>query len=483
LSNLLSDNIRENVAALENILPIGESFDIITRQLYIGGRECFFVGINGFCKTDVLQWIISDLLDSDYLGTDRIEDIRNFMDSKIGFAQTSLMDSFDEIIKNILSGPCALFIDGFSQAIVIDARSYPARSVSEPDSERITRGARDGFVETLLYNTNLIRRRVRSPYLTCAIHSVGTKSRTDVAVVYMKDTVNTGLLNHLAQTIDSLNVTSLTMGAKSLEELLIKKHWWTPLPSIQMTERPDVAASYLTEGHILIVVDNSPTVLILPCTIFQFTQSPEDYYKSPLVGSYFRLVRFLCIPASLLLMPVFLLITAYYPQFALKWGLLSTESLTPLQLVIYVAAVEFILDLFKYSASVSSSRFSGSLSIIGGLLIGDIAVSLNWASVEVLFYAAVTLLASLSIASVEFADALRLYRIFLIVLTAVWGKWGFAIGVILVIFSVISTPTFGGMSYFWPLFPFNGAALRSLLFRQPTAKAQPSKIWYRGPVK
>jgi stage V sporulation protein AF len=299
----------------------------------------------------------------------------------------------------------------------------------------------------------------------------------------MKDTVNTGLLNHLTQTIDSLNVTSLTMGAKSLEELLIKKHWWTPLPSIQMTERPDVAASYLTEGHILIVVDNSPTVLILPCTIFQFTQSPEDYYKSPLVGSYFRLVRFLCIPASLLLMPVFLLITAYYPQFALKWGLLSTESLTPLQLVIYVAAVEFILDLFKYSASVSSSRFSGSLSIIGGLLIGDIAVSLNWASVEVLFYAAVTLLASLSIASVEFADALRLYRIFLIVLTAVWGKWGFAIGVILVIFSVISTPTFGGMSYFWPLFPFNGAALRSLLFRQPTAKAQPSKIWYRGPVK
>jgi stage V sporulation protein AF len=250
-----------------------------------------------------------------------------------------------------------------------------------------------------------------------------------------------------------------------------------------MTERPDVAASYLTEGHILIVVDNSPTVLILPCTIFQFTQSPEDYYKSPLVGSYFRLVRFLCIPASLLLMPIFLLVTAYYPQFAMRSGILSTESLTPLQMIIYVAAVEFILDLFKYSASVSSSRFSGSLSIIGGLLIGDIAVSLNWASVEVLFYAAVTLLASLSIASVEFADALRLYRIFLIILTAVLGKWGFAAGVTLVIFSVISTPTFGGMSYFWPLFPFNGAALRSLLFRQPTAKAQPSKIWYRGPVK
>jgi stage V sporulation protein AF len=299
----------------------------------------------------------------------------------------------------------------------------------------------------------------------------------------MNDTVNSELLSSLKKTIDSLQVTSLTMGAKSLEELLIKKHWWTPLPSIQITERPDVAASYLMEGHILIVVDNSPTVLILPCTIFQFTQSPEDYYKSPLVGGYFRFVRFLCIPASLLLMPIFLLITVYYPQFALRWGILSTDNLTPLHLIVFVAAVEFLLDLFKYSASVSSSRFSGSLSIVGGLLIGDIAVSLNWASVEVLFYAAVTLLTSLSLASVEFADALRLYRIFLIILTAAFGKIGFIIGVALVSVSVICTPTFGGMSYFWPLFPFNGKALKALLFRQPTSKAQPSAVWNRGPVK
>jgi stage V sporulation protein AF len=299
----------------------------------------------------------------------------------------------------------------------------------------------------------------------------------------MNNTVNKGLLTSLKKHIDSLRVTSLTMGAKSLEELLIKKHWWTPLPSIQITERPDVAASYLTEGHILIVVDNSPTVLILPCTIFQFTQSPEDYYKSPLVGGYFRFVRFLCIPASLLVMPIFLLITVYYPQFAMKWGILSTDNLTPLHLIIFVAAVEFLLDLFKYSASVSSSRFSGSLSIVGGLLIGDIAVSLNWASAEVLFYAAVTLLTSLSLSSVEFADALRIYRIFLITLTAVFGKIGFVIGAALVLLSIVCTPTFGGMSYFWPLFPFNGKALKSLLLRQPTSKAQPANVWNRGPVK
>jgi stage V sporulation protein AF len=481
--NVLSRNLQDNIDKINAILPIKESFDIMTRQLFIGKRNCYFVGINGFCKTDILQRIFSDLQDDSYLGITEITDLSRFLDTKLGYAQTSLSGSWDTLVKNLLSGPCLLFVDGFDRAVIIDARSYPARSVSEPDSERITRGARDGFVETLLYNICLIRRRVRSPHLTCEMHCVGSESRTDVAVVYMNNTVNKGLLTSLKKHIDSLRVTSLTMGAKSLEELLIKKHWWTPLPSIQITERPDVAASYLTEGHILIVVDNSPTVLILPCTIFQFTQSPEDYYKSPLVGGYFRFVRFLCIPASLLVMPIFLLITVYYPQFAMKWGILSTDNLTPLHLIIFVAAVEFLLDLFKYSASVSSSRFSGSLSIVGGLLIGDIAVSLNWASAEVLFYAAVTLLTSLSLSSVEFADALRIYRIFLIALTAVFGKIGFVIGAALVLLSIVCTPTFGGMSYFWPLFPFNGKALKSLLLRQPTSKAQPANVWNRGPVK
>lgn len=479
-SRNLSTNISENIKTLHNLLPIGLSFDLVTRDLYLGDTRSYWLGINGFCKTEILQQIFSDLQNPLFTKDSHVEEIVRYMNGKIGYAQTTLSDSWEDILRNVLSGPSVLFIDGFSQAILIDVRTYPARSISEPDAERITRGARDGFVETLLFNTNLIRRRIRSPQLTFAMHSVGTESKTDVAIAYLGHCVNKELLETLSETIDKLQVTSLTMGTKSLEELLVQKKWWTPLPSIQTTERPDVACSYLLEGHILIIVDNSPAVLILPCTIFQFTQSPEDYYKSPLIGGYFRLVRFFCIPVSLLVMPLFLLITAYFPQTAAKWQLLSTEELSSLQLIIYVLAVEFILDLFKYSASLSSSRFSGSLSIVGGLLIGDIAVSLNWASVEVLFYAAVTLLASLSLSSMEFSDALRVYRILLIAATSFFGLYGFLSGMALVLISIIATPTFGGMSYFWPLFPFNGKALRTLLFRYPTSKAQPSKVWNRG---
>ena len=478
----LSVSLSENINQAKELLPIGISFDIITRNLYLGETESFFLGINGFCRTEILQQIFSDLQNPLFMKDNRVENILAYMNAKVGYAQVSLTDSWNVVLKEVLSGPCVLFIDGFDKAILIDVRSYPTRSIEEPDAEKVTRGPRDGFVETMLFNANLIRRRIRSPKLCFAVHSIGTESKTDVAVAYLKGSVNEELLNSLSQKLDSLNITALTLGTKSLEELLIKKRWWNPLPCIQVTERPDVACSYLEEGHILILVDNSPLALILPCTIFQFTQSSEDYYKSPLVGSYFRLVRFACIPISMLLMPLFLLITAYFPQTAQEWNLLSTENLTPLRLIVYVFAVEFILDLFKYSASVSSSSFSGSLSIVGGLIIGDIAVNLQWASVEVLFYAAVTLLTSLSISSMEFSDALRIYRLFLICCTAFGGIFGFIAGLILTLLSIFTTPTYGGMSYFWPLFPFNGAALKKLLLRSPTPKAQPSSIWNRGKV-
>lgn len=477
----LSTHIEENIAFLHKALPLGTSFDFMTRTLFLGETKAFFLGVNGFCKTELLQQIFSDLQNPVFVQNTKIENLTLYMNSKLGYAQASLTDSWDTILRNVLSGPVLLLIDGFSQGILIDARTYPTRGISEPDVERVTRGARDGFVETLLFNANLIRRRIRAADLCFSLHSIGSESKTDVAIAYLDKLVNHKLLKKLSQRLETLKVSSLTMGTKSLEELLLPKHWYHPLPSIQVTERPDVACSYLLEGHILLLVDTSPLVLILPCTIFQFTQSPEDYYNSPSVGSYFRLVRFLCLPVSLFLMPCFLLLAGYFPAFSEKWKLLSSSgSLPVMRLFFYVLAVEFLLDLFKYSATLNSGRFSGSLSMIGGLIIGDIAVSLNWASVEVLFYAAITLLASLSISSAEFSDGIRLYRIFLIFFTGFGGIWGFCAGVFLILLSLFTTPTFGGYSYFWPLFPFNRKALHRLLFRSPTTKAQPSSIWDRG---
>ncbi len=475
----LTTSLQENIAAAQTLLPIGASFDIITRELLLGETPAYLLGINGMCKTEVLQRIFSDLQNPQYMRDNVVEQLQQYMSARIGYAQVQLESDWDKLLRQLLSGPVVLLVDGFDQALILDARSYPARGISEPDAEPVLRGARDGFVETMLFNANLIRRRIRSPRLTFKLCCVGADSRTDVALAYVDDLADPKLTERISHSLSELEVSSLTMGAKSLEELLVKKRWYNPLPSIQMTERPDVACSYLMEGHVLLIVDNSPTVLILPCSVFQFTQSPDDYYSSPLVGSYFRLARFVCVLVSLVLMPLYLLLTAYYPDISAQYHLLDSADAGPVTVFFYVLAVEFILDLFKYSAAHSTSRFSGSLSIVGGLIIGDIAVELNWASVEVLFYAAVTLLATLSLSSTEFADGLRLYRLFLILITGLGGLWGFFTGLALVCLSAATTPTYGGYSYLWPLLPFNWRALKTLLLRYPTFRAQPSRVWRR----
>ncbi len=478
MNKTLSRSLDENINYLKNTFAIGTSFDLMTRELYLGQTKAYWMGVSGFCRVEILQQIFADLQNPYYTKDDTIENIALYMNSKLGYAQTSLSSDWDLITLSILSGPSVLFIDGFDQAIIMDVRSYPTRGVEEPETEKVTRGSRDGFVETMLFNTNLIRRRIRSPKLIFELQNIGTASKTDIAIAYVSDLADPKLLENVKTSLNKLSATSLTMGVKSLEELLVKKSWFHPLPNIQITERPDVACSYLMEGYILLIVDNTPAVMILPCNIFQFTQSPEDYYKSPIVGSYFRGIRFFCALISLILMPLLLLLGGFFPDISNMLGLFSTTDLTRAELFFYVLAVEFFLDLFKYS-SVSASNFSSSLSIVGGLIISDIAVSLKWASLEVLFYAAITLLATLSLSSIEFSDGIRVYRLFLILATGFLGLPGFLIGLGLVAVSVITTPTFGKSSYLWPLFPFNRKALKKLLFRAPTAKAQPSTTWKR----
>ena len=471
---MISATIQENITKARSLMAIKQSFDYIERNLFFGKTKVYMLAINGFTQTEVLQHIVADVQSlSD--GEGEIRDLETFIDCKLGFAQVAYVEDWEALIKNLLSGQTILIVDGFNRAVSIDTRTYPVRSIAEPDTEKVTRGAKDGFVENIIMNTALMRRRIRDPKLTFELHQVGTDSKTDVAIAYIKGKAEEKLIEKVRAKMDGLQVTSLTMGIQSLKELMIPRSYFHPLPSVFTTERPDVASSYLEEGYVLLVPDTSPEVLVLPCSIFQFTQSPEDYYKSPVVGNYIRLMRLFSLLASLLLLPLFLLFGAHVPL-PEEFALVSTEGMTPLKLFIMVLVIEVALDLFRYSTSHTSERFAGALSIVGGLIIGDVAIDLEWASLEVLFYGAATMLATLSIASLEMAEGIRIYRIFLVLCTGFFGLWGFGIGLALVIISVITTPVFGKTSYFWPLVPFQWKALKTLLFRYPTVKAQPSSI-------
>lgn len=471
---MISDNIQDNIAAARSKMAIKESFDYIERELFFGKTKVYMLAINGFTQTEVLQHIVADV-QSLSAGDDEIKDLENFIDSKLGFAQVSYVTDWKSLIKNLLSGQTILIIDGFGKAVSVDTRTYPLRGIEEPDTEKVTRGAKDGFVENIIMNTALMRRRIRDPKLTFELHEVGTDSKTDVAIAYIAGKADTKLIEQVRKKLDSLQVTSLTMGMQSLKELMIPRSYFHPLPGVFTTERPDVASSYLEEGYVLLVPDASPMVMVLPCSIFQFTQSPEDYYKSPVVGNYIRIMRLFSLFASLLLLPLFLLFGAHLPL-PEEFALVSTEGMTPIKLFVMVLVIEVALDLFRYSTSHTSERFAGALSIVGGLIIGDVAIDLEWASLEVLFYGAATMLATLSISSLEMAEGIRIYRIFLVLCTGCFGVWGFIIGLVLVLISVITTPVFEKTGYFWPLVPFEWNALKTLLFRYPTIKAQPSSV-------
>lgn len=471
---MISDNIQDNIAAARSKMAIKESFDYIERELFLGKTKVYMLAINGFTQTEVLQHIVADV-QSLSAGDDEIKNLENFIDSKLGFAQVSYVTDWKSLIKNLLSGQTILIIDGFGKAVSVDTRTYPLRGIEEPDTEKVTRGAKDGFVENIIMNTALMRRRIRDPKLTFELHEVGTDSKTDVAIAYIEGKAETHLIEQVRKKLDSLQVTSLTMGMQSLKELMIPRSYFHPLPGVLTTERPDVASSYLEEGYVLLVPDASPMVMVLPCSIFQFTQSPEDYYKSPVVGNYIRIMRLFSLFASLLLLPLFLLFGAHLPL-PEEFALVSTEGMTPIKLFVMVLVIEVALDLFRYSTSHTSERFAGALSIVGGLIIGDVAIDLEWASLEVLFYGAATMLATLSISSLEMAEGIRIYRIFLVICTGCFGVWGFIIGLVLVVISVITTPVFEKTGYFWPVVPFQWNALKTLLFRYPTIKAQPSSV-------
>ena len=471
----LSKNLLDNTEQLKKIFPIKKSFDILTRDLYLGKTHAFWIGINGFCNSELLIKLFSDLQNEQYCSDNIIEDLNKYIATRLGYIQVTTSKDFDELSKNLLSGPSLLFVDGFDTAIILDTRSYPMRSIQEPDAEKVMRGAKDGFIETLVSNTALIRRRIRNPKLTFEVKPVGSDSQTDVAIAYVDGLIDPSLLAQLKNKLDSLNISALTMGSKSLEELLVKKKWYTPLPQTRYTERPDVACSFLLEGYIVIIVDNSPTVLIFPCTIFQFTQHPDDYYQNLLIGNYLRLLRFSCIFASLFVMPIFLLLGGFVHNLPTWLHVITTGDTSAIKLFTYVIVIEIGLDIFKYSSATAASGYSNSLGLIGALLIGNIAVQLKWLNLETLFYGAATLLANVSISSQEFSDAIRLYRLLIVILTGIWGIPGFIVGVILVFVSMIKTKSFGNKSYLWPLVPFNWSALSRILFRYPTAKVQIKK--------
>ncbi len=468
---VLSDNYRDNVRFIDSELRVDKSFDVLSKKLIVGKDELRLYYIDGFVKDAVMQKLMLYFVSLKGL-PDTADD---FVFSHVTYVETDITEDVDLMLQMVMSGATLMLGSKFGRrAIIIDTRTYPARETQEPEGDRVMRGPRDGFVETLIFNTALIRRRIRNTSLTMHYLTVGRDSKTDVVVCYMADRADLDYVEKLKKKIEKIDTDSLTVGHQSLAECLIRTKWYNPFPKIRTTERPDAAAAQLLEGSVLILMDNSPQVMVLPSSIFDFMQESNDFYFPPLTGTYIRVIRHIVFLLTLMITPLWYL-CLLYPSILPQWLHFALPADTgQLPVIVQLLLAEFLIDALRLASLNTPDMLNNSLSVVGGLILGDFAVEIGWLIPEVILYMAFVAIANFTQRSYELGYAIKFMRILLLIVTAIFGIWGFAAGIVLIGVLIATNSTVNGKRrYLYPLVPFNARALRSLFFR--VRKKEPKK--------
>lgn len=461
----VSKNYQENIDFLNKQLGVPDSFDIVVREMSIGGKKVAFYSVNGMVDTHVASYVLSALVDLERADL-IINALEKLAKGRIVNLQVTEVETMDKVLYFILSGPMAIFVEGQPKAIIVDFRTYPGRQSEEPDVERVTRGSRDGFTETLVFNTALIRRRLRDPKLRMKLVQVGSRSKTDVCICYIEDITNPDLVKKIENDIQNIKIDGIPMAEKSVEEFILGSKLWNPFPRVRYTERPDVAAIHLLEGHVIVIVDTSPSVIIAPTTLWHHVQHAEEYRQEPVVGVYLRWVRFFGIFVSVVLLPLWLAI-ASNPGVVPEWlRIIGPSKPTKVSLFLQVLVADVGVDLVRMAAIHTPTPLATALGLIAAFMIGDVAIKVGMFTQEIVMYVAFAAVGAFATPSYELAQANRLSRLFLIILTGFFNFIGLFVGLAALFILLLRTKSFG-IPYLWPLIPFNAKAFGSILIRKP----------------
>ncbi len=441
----VSASFGENIRYMNTVLPVAKSFDIIRRDLMIGGKASVFYYIDGFVKDEAMLKIMDSFLS--VTEQNMSVDGECFIQEHVPYVEVDLAVDFDQVLRNVLSGAAALFIDGYEECIIIDCRTYPARSVDEPEKDKSLRGSRDGFVETIVFNTALIRRRIRDPHLIMEMTEAGQSSRTDIAVCYMSDRVDRELLDNLKQRINALQLDDLRMNQQSLAEALFKRKWFNPFPKFKYTERPDTAAACLLEGKVVILVDNAPSAMILPTSILDMIEEANDYYFPTLTGIYLKVTRTIITVATVFFTPLYLLFMQNPEWLPESLEFVAVQDTINIPLIFQFLLLEISIDGLRLAAMNTPTMLSTPLSVIAGIVMGEFSVQSGWFNSEVMLYMAFVAVANYTQPNFELGYALKFMRLMLLALTALFGLYGFIAGCILVLCFLIFNKTLSGRNY------------------------------------
>lgn len=430
---------------------LSESFDIVYRHVIIKEQEAYLIFLSSLSDSKLIASLIEGFVitASNHLAI-------TFYPGAIDFVKDE-----KKAITNMLSGQCLVLLEQSDAYYCIETRNYPSRQSGEPEVERSVRGAHDGFVENIIFNVGLIRRRIRDPRLHIVMHKEGVKTRSDVAYIYIEHLVDPDILadfEHRLQTLKEVEILS----ERVLCERLYGKTW-NPYPHVRYTERPDISAIHLLQGYLVVIVDNSPTAMIIPTTFFEQTKQIEEYTQTTLVATFTRVIRFLGITFSLYLLPLWVALIIDKNPTMLQ---LPLPEVKVFEFGFQILFADIVVEWIRQSLIHTPTILSSIMGFVAVFLMGDMAVKLGAYTEEILIMIALVNIGNLLTPSYELSLANKIFRIMIVILSLIWGVSGFCIGVLIHLSILLSTKTIK-YPYLYPIIPFSFKECKKIIVGAP----------------
>ncbi|HEX2926505.1 MAG TPA: spore germination protein [Ruminiclostridium sp.] len=487
LKDPISDDLEHNKSVMKKIYNIPENSDIAYREFNITVRDenykAFILFIDGMTDRGVISNNILQplMLFSNLDIKEEARDIGEFIFNRlIPFNQIKKVKDFKELVSDVNFGGCAIFVDGLEYAYAADTKNWDHRSVGPPRSETVIRGPQEAFNEQVRANTALLRKILKDKDLTAENISIGKRSNTPCAVMYIRDIANESLVEEVVKRVKSIKVDYI-FDSGELEQLLEDNTFLTA-PQIFATERPDMVARMLSQGSIAVILDGSPYVLVMPATITEFLSTPEDInIRFPYVN-FIRIIRILGVGIALLLPGLYIAITNYHQEMIptnLLFAIEASREIVPFPTVVEILVMEFSFELIREAGIRIPGAIGSTIGIVGGLILGQAAVTANLVSPILIIIVAITALGSFAIPSFSMSFSIRIIRFGYIILAAVAGFFGVALGIVLQALLLASSKSFG-VPFLTPFGPVTNGKYSDRLLRKPMWK-QESRPDYLNP--